>query len=98
MAPRRWATAEQLKFLRDYMPIYVDYTEKEKQPKFWPRLNEDWFSCWPELDVLVKDGQLPAQAHSSDPNAPGDPNGGSPRYQMTDKECEIYGTAIQKRK
>jgi len=97
MAPPNWATAEQLKFLRGYMPIFVDYTAKENQSKFWPRLNEDWFSRWPELDVLIKDGKLPPEA-CSDPDTPGDPGGENLRYQMTSEERELYGTAIKARK
>jgi len=53
------ATSEQLTFLRSYVPIFADYTAKETQSKFWPRLSEDWFSRWSELDVLIKDGHLP---------------------------------------
>lgn len=98
MAPPSWATAEQLTFLCGYMPIFADYTEKEKQAKFWPQLNENWFKRWPELDALIKDGQLPPEADPSDPDTPGDHNGESPRYQMTNEERELYGAAIQTRK
>ena len=98
MAPPNWATSEQLKFLQSYIPIFVDYTVKETQSKFWPRLNEDWFSCWPELDALIKDRQLPPQAGTSDPDAPEDPNAANPRYQLTKEERELYGAAIQTHK
>jgi len=98
MAPPNWATSEQLHFLRGYIPIFVEYTAKENQSKFWPRLNEAWFSCWPELDVLIKENKLPPQASTSDPDAPDDPNRETPRYQLTIEERELYGTAIQTRK
>ena len=95
MAPPNWATSEQLKFLRGYIPIFVDYTAKEKQSKFWARLSEDWFSRWPELDVLIKDRQLPPQAAISNSDTPEDPDTAIPRYQLTEEERELYGAAIQ---
>jgi len=98
MAPSSWATSEQLKFLHSYIPIFVDYTAKETQSKFWPRLSEDWFSRWPELDVLIKDGQLPPQAGTSDPDGPEDQDAVNPKYQLTKEERELYGAAIQTRK
>jgi hypothetical protein len=97
MAPPNWASSEQLTFLRSYIPIFVSYTAEGNQLKFWSRLNEDWFGRWPELDVLISNGQLPPQASTSDPDAPDDPNRENPRYKMTSKECEVYGTAIKAR-
>ena len=98
MAPSSWATSEQLKFLHSYIPIFVDHTAKETQSKFWPRLSEDWFGRWPELDILIKDGRLPPQAGTSDPDAPEDHDTVNPRYQLTKEERELYGAAIQTRK
>jgi hypothetical protein len=98
MAPPNWATSEQLEFLRSYIPIFVEYTAKENQSKFWPRLSEDWFGRWPELDVLIKDGQLPPQAGASDSDMPDDPDAANPRYRLTKEERELYGSAIQTRK
>jgi hypothetical protein len=98
MAPPSWATTEQLKFLRGYMPIFADYTANETQSKFWPRLNEEWFRRWPELNVLIKDGKLPPGASASDPDVPGDPRGESTKYQMTLEERALYGAAIEARK
>ena len=95
MAPPSWATSEQLTFLRSYMPIFVDYTTKETQSKFWPCLSEDWFSHWPELDVLIKDGKLPPQCSVADPDAP---DASNPKYRLTNEECELYGVAIKMRK
>ena len=97
MAPKNWATSEQLDFLRSYIPIFVNYTANDNQSKFWPRLNEDWFSHWPELDVLIKNGQLPPQASASDPNAPDGHDSEHPRYQLTNEERELYGAAIKTR-
>jgi hypothetical protein len=98
MAPPNWATSEQLKLLRSYIPIFIDYTASKKQSKFWPCLNEDWFAHWPELDVLIKDGKLPPEVSTSDPNVPDDYDGENPRYKLTNKEYELYEAAIKTRK
>jgi hypothetical protein len=89
---------EQLKFLRSYVPIFIEHTEKETQSKFWPRLTEDWFSRWPELDILIKDGKLPPQASAGDHNAPDDADAMNARYKLTNEERELYGEAIKTRK
>jgi hypothetical protein len=98
MAPPQWATDEQLKFLRSYISIFIDYTAKENQSKFWPRLNEDWFSRWPEIDVLITNGQLPPQTGAPDTEAQENHDSETPRYQLTNEERELYGTAIKTRK
>src|SRR5437899_2644437 len=98
MAPPNWANNEQLKFLRDYIPTFIDYAANDKQSKFWARLNEDWFSRWPELDVLIKDGKLPPEASTSDPDVLDDHGGENIRYKLTNEERELYGAAIQARK
>ena len=98
MAPPSWATSEQLTFLRSYIPIFVDSTAKETQSKFWPRLSEDWFSHWPELDVLVKDGKLPPQCSAADSDASDDPDASNAKYRLTNEERELYGAAIKTHK
>ena len=98
MAPPNWATSEQLEFLRSYVHIFVEYTAKENQSKFWPRLSEDWFSRWPELDVLIKDRRLPPQASANNPNTSDEADGMNARYELTKEEREIYGAAIKTRK
>ena len=50
------------------------------------------------VDALVKDGRLPPQASSSNPDAPDDLDAEGPRYQLTDAECKIYGAAIETRR
>ena len=95
MAPPHWATSEQLKFLCGYISIFIEHTVKENQSKFWPHLTEDWFSHWPELNVLIKDGHLPLQA--ANPNMPDD-SAMMTRYQLMDEEQEIYGRAIKTHK
>ena len=98
MAPPNWATSDQLKFLRSYVPIFIEHTEKETQSKFWPRLSEDWFSRWPELDRLIKDGKLPPQASAGGHDAPDDADAMNARYKLTNEERELYGEAIKTRK
>lgn len=98
MAPPNWATDEQLLFLRSYAPMFVEYTAKENQSKFWPRLSEDWFSRWPELNVLIKNGQLPPQAGAANVDTPDDADTLHGRYRLTEEERELYGTAIRTRK
>jgi hypothetical protein len=61
-------------------------------------LSEDWFSRWPELDVLIQGGQVPPQASASNPEVPEDPDTANPRYRLTKEERELYGAAIQARK
>jgi len=86
MAPPNWATGEQLEFLRSYVPIFIEHTEKKTQSKFWPRLTEDWFSRWPELDMLIKDGKLPPQASTGDHDALDNADVMSARYELTKEE------------
>ena len=98
MALPNWATEEQLAFLCSYISVFADYTAKKSQSKFWPRLSEDWFSRWPVLDVLIKDGHLPPEARAVDPDAPEDVDAINPKYQLTQEERDLYGGAIKTRK
>ena len=98
MAPPNWATGEQLKFLRSYIPIFIEHTAKETQSKFWLHLYKDWFNDWPELDVLIEDGRLPPQASTADPSAPDNLDEEGPKYQLMKGEHEIYGAAIETRR
>ena len=95
MAPSSWATSKQLKFLNDYIPIFVNYSVKETQSKFWLWLCEDWFSHWPELNVLIKEGKLPPQCSAANPNVPDDCNVTDPKYQLSKEEHKLYGDAIK---
>lgn len=95
MAPPNWATSEQLEFLCSYAPIFVEHTANETQSKFWPHLSENWFSHWPELNVLIKDRQLPPQASTANPDAPDDANAMNARYKLMNEERELYGAAIR---
>jgi len=95
MAPPNWVTSKQLEFLHSYVPIFIEHKEKETQSKFWPCLSKDWFSCWPELDRLIKDGKLPPQASAGDHDAPDDADATNTRYRLTIEERELYGEAIK---
>ena len=98
MAPPNWATNEQLAFLRSYISIFADYSAKENQSKFWPRLSEDWFSRWPELDALIEAGHLPPEARAVDLDTPEGADTINPKHQLTKEERELYGVAIKTRK
>jgi len=95
MAPPNWVTSQQLEFLCSYIPIFVEHTAKETQSKFWPRLYEDWFNNWSELDVLIEDRHLPPEASSSDLGTPDDLDAGNLRYKLMKDERELYGAAIE---
>jgi hypothetical protein len=98
MAPPTWATSKQLQFLCSYVPIFVEYTAKENQSKFWPCLSEDWFSRWPELNILIKNGQLPPQAHAANVDAPDDADTTNTKYKLIEEERELYSAAIRTHK
>jgi hypothetical protein len=92
MAPPRWTTTEQYDFLTEYIPTFLDYTAKDKQPKFWALLNGAWFARWPEVDELIAQELLPAEASnksSSNENS---------RYVFTSEEQKLYQNALEARK
>jgi hypothetical protein len=92
MAPPRWTTTEQYEFLCEYLPTFLDYTAKDKQPKFWALLNGAWFARWPEVDELIAKELLPAEAsnqNSRDDNS---------RYVFTSGEQKLYRDALEARK
>ena len=92
MAPPRWTTAEQYDFLIDYIPTFLDYTAKNKQPKFWALLNNAWFAHWPEIDELIAKELLPAEASTQDRNDD------ESRYKFSPAEQKLYKDALEARK
>lgn len=92
MAPPRWTTAEQYEFLTEYLPTFLDYTAKNKQPKFWALLNSAWFARWPEIDELITQKLLPTQASSQDRSDD------EPQYKFTPAEQKLYKNALEARK
>jgi hypothetical protein len=92
MAPPRWTTTEQYDFLAEYLPTFLDYTAKNKQPKFWALLNSAWFGRWPEIDELIAKELLPAQASSQNRSEDGS------QYQFTPAEQKLYKDALEARK
>jgi hypothetical protein len=92
MAPPRWTTAEQYEFLCEYIPTFLDYTAKDKQPKFWALLNSAWFARWPKVDELIAQELLPAEASSQNS---GDDNS---RYVFTLEEQKLYRNALEAHK
>jgi hypothetical protein len=82
MAPKSWATDEQLAWLRD--GFVADYPHRQAEKKlhlFWGALHHQWFRDFPEHVALG----LPL---------PGDENG----RKLTDEETVILGAAILSRK
>lgn len=92
MAPPRWTTPEQFKFLVEYLPTFLDYTAKNKQPKFWALLNGAWFARWPEIDELIAKELLPEQASSKNSSEDGS------QYKFTLGEQKLYKDALEARK
>src|SRR6267143_3530334 len=92
MAPPRWTTTDQYVFLTEYLHTFLDYTAKDKQPKFWALLNGAWFACWPEVDELIAQDLLPAGASNK---SGGDENS---RYVFTSEEQKLYRNALEARK
>ncbi|KAJ7839769.1 hypothetical protein B0H13DRAFT_2677154 [Mycena leptocephala] len=69
MPANRWATPEQTTFLLERLPAYLKAKENQKKvplKRFWGRLEEEWFACWPPEDEL----KLPARTPTSDPWTP----------------------------
>jgi hypothetical protein len=92
MAPPRWTTTEQYDFLTEYLPTFLDYTAKNKQPKFWALLNSAWFARWPEIDELIAQELLPAEASSQDRSE------SESQYKFTPAEQTLYKNALEARK
>ena len=92
MAPPRWTTTEQYDFLAEYLPTFLDYTAKNKQPKFWALLNSAWFARWPEIDELIAQEVLPAEASSQDRSE------SESQYKFTPAEQMLYKNALEARK
>ncbi|KAJ7898040.1 hypothetical protein B0H13DRAFT_2521193 [Mycena leptocephala] len=69
MPANRWATPEQTAFLLERLPVYLKAKENQKKvplKRFWGRLEEEWFACWPPEDEL----KLPVHTPTSDPWTP----------------------------
>jgi hypothetical protein len=92
MAPPRWTTTEQYEFLVGYIPTFLDYTAKNKQPKFWALLNNAWFARWPEIDELIAQELLPADASAQNRSDDGS------QYKFSPAEQTLYKNALEARK
>jgi hypothetical protein len=79
MAPKSWATDEQLAWLRDgFVANYLRRQAEKKLHLFWGPLYHQWFQVFPEHAGL----NLPL---------PGDESG----WKLTDEETIVLGAAIQ---
>ncbi|EIW74483.1 hypothetical protein CONPUDRAFT_78122 [Coniophora puteana RWD-64-598 SS2] len=51
---KRWTTPEQLRWLTDRIPSYVEAVTAETTEDFWPELYGDWFIDFPEKPQSLK--------------------------------------------
>lgn len=49
MAPRYWATPEQLIFLRSNITVFHTAQLDHKVPAFWVHIDREFFNQWPEV-------------------------------------------------
>ncbi|KAG6375187.1 hypothetical protein JVT61DRAFT_3396 [Boletus reticuloceps] len=63
MPPTRWMTPEQAEFLTGLYPTYLEHTAAKSYHRFWAGLYADWFTKWPEREVLFPntEGMLDAE-------------------------------------
>jgi hypothetical protein len=52
MAPPRWTTTSQHAYLDLQMPDYIRRQAEKKLHRFWPAMEEGWFSLFPEHAAL----------------------------------------------
>ncbi|KAJ7761381.1 hypothetical protein B0H16DRAFT_1719547 [Mycena metata] len=52
MAPRSWATTEQIVWLQTWMPEFIRRQAEHKLHLFWPAMLEAWVHKWPEHAAL----------------------------------------------
>lgn len=93
MAPKSWATEEQLVFLNANKTDFWKYSEQGRQSKFWPLIRGKWFDIWPEVKALIEAKILPEEAANHDKLGPD----GVPLYKMMETEAQLYGASITKR-
>jgi hypothetical protein len=82
MAPKSWATDEQLAWLHD--GFVADYLRRQAEKKlhlFWGPLHHRWFQAFPEHTALGL--PLPDDEHGRE---------------LTDEDAVLLGAAIQSRK
>ncbi|KAJ7280887.1 hypothetical protein C8J57DRAFT_1711843 [Mycena rebaudengoi] len=52
MAPKPWASDEQLAFLQSKLPRFIEMQAEQKLHLFWPGVQEAWFRQFPEEPML----------------------------------------------
>ncbi|KAN0088021.1 hypothetical protein V8E55_006642 [Tylopilus felleus] len=62
MAPATWTTDEQCTFLKEWLVLYLTYTENKDYYHFWPSFFSAWFMRWPERSAAFPDIQDPLTA------------------------------------
>jgi hypothetical protein len=55
MAPKKWTTPEQEKFLQSFLSEYQTHSSKKDYSQFWPVVQQKFFTEWPPRKVLFPD-------------------------------------------
>jgi hypothetical protein len=50
-----WASKEQMLWLQEQLPAYLEYVKKGDYTDFWPILYDGWFRKYPKHAVLFPD-------------------------------------------
>jgi hypothetical protein len=53
--PATWTTQEQAEFLKEELPKFLTAQRQERTPRYLKDLMEQWFTRWPERDILFPD-------------------------------------------
>ncbi|KAJ7169287.1 hypothetical protein C8R43DRAFT_945233 [Mycena crocata] len=85
MTPRTWHGEKHQVFFQKWMPIYIRCQAERRLYKFWGPMFQDWFSQFPEEDIL---GLPIFNAEGDVPDAP----------TLTDEQRVALGKAISARK
>lgn len=52
---RRWTTPEQLDWLQQRHPAYLEAQSQGRYDKFWPKIFQDWFATFPAREPTEND-------------------------------------------
>jgi hypothetical protein len=55
MTGKKWRMEEQDGFLDEYNAQYLAYQKDGSYRKFWPLVDEAWFSKYPEIETMFPD-------------------------------------------
>jgi len=52
MAPKKWTTPDQEKFLQNFLSEYQTHSSKKDYSQFWPMIQQKFFTEWPPRKML----------------------------------------------